>query len=171
MISTIGLGMEPRPMAKIQKSLLINEDLVRLLDAHAKRTGASFTRQVTAAVIQYLFSDPNGPLPRWMELAVELDDASITADGIIDECEDYARHEWSVINDADQQTGASGVRTRSNAFVQIERWRTAVHQEWEKMQSRSEKDPVEKIVAHWAGAYRPTAELERDLGSRKPKKE
>jgi len=67
-------GTEAPNVAKTQKTFYLDDDLIRLLNAHAKRTGASFTRQVTAAVIQYLFSDPNGPLPRWMELAVELDD-------------------------------------------------------------------------------------------------
>jgi len=163
---TTGAGMEPRQiMAKIQKSLLINEDLVRLLEAHAKRTGASFTRQVTAAVIQYLFSDPQGPRPRWMEVAVELDDAHITVDGIIDECAAYANMEWSVINDEDQQTGKAGERARSSAFAQIAEWRAKVHNEWEHMQARAEKDPVDKVTAFWNAAD--AAHLESELGAYK----
>jgi hypothetical protein len=77
MNAATGVGTESKQMAKVQKSLLINEDLVRLLDAHAKLTGASFTRQVTAAVLQYLFSDPSGPNRSWMEFAVELDSGEL----------------------------------------------------------------------------------------------
>lgn len=60
-------------VAKVQKSLLLNEDLVKLIDAQGKFTGASFTRIMTAAVIQYFFSDPIGPDTRWMECAVEIE--------------------------------------------------------------------------------------------------
>jgi len=164
---TTGAGMEPRQMAKIQKSLLINEDLVRLLEAHAKRTGASFTRQMTAAAIQYLFDDPQGPRHRWMQLAVELDEGHTTIEGIIGDCADHAHLEWSVINDSDKESGAAGVKARSNAFIEIERWRSKVHDEWEAMQARTEKDPVDKVAAFWQAMY--TAHLERELSARKSK--
>ncbi len=60
-------------MAKVSKSLMLNEDLSRLLDAQAKATGANFTRLVTAAIIQYLFTKPDGPEPHWMKMAVEIE--------------------------------------------------------------------------------------------------
>jgi len=143
-------GMEATSLSKTQKTFYLDDDLIRLLNAHARRTGASFTRQVTAAVIQYLFSDPAGPRPRWMSLAVELDEGHIAVDGIIDECVAEAHIQWSVVNDEDQQSGPSGVRARSDAFAEIERWRAAVHTEFEKMRSRPEEDPVEKVIAQWA---------------------
>jgi hypothetical protein len=60
-------------MAKVQKTFLINEELHRLVRDHENQTGASFTRTVTAALLQYFFQDPEGPNPVWMEEAIGLE--------------------------------------------------------------------------------------------------
>lgn len=81
----------PTLMAKVQKSLLVPEDLNKRLSQLEQRSGATFTRVAIAALLQYLYSSPEdeGPDPLWMEFAVKLDRGEITLDALHNE---YARH-------------------------------------------------------------------------------
>jgi len=65
-------------MAKAQKTVMVPEDLYRVAQKIEEATGASFTRTVTAALIQYLFQDACGPDPVWMRLAVALERGDVT---------------------------------------------------------------------------------------------
>jgi len=59
---------------KKQKTVLLHDDLCGLLEAHEGFIGANFTRIITAAVLQYIFSDLiSGPHTEWMSFAVALD--------------------------------------------------------------------------------------------------
>ncbi len=152
-------GMESGAMSKVQKSLLINEDLVRLLDAHAKRKGASFTRQVTAAVLQYLFTEPSGPQEIWMQYAVGLDDGEFTVGDMPAKREEDLDLELEVVRQADQKFIAEHRQNfpekelvkllRAFESTGYEGARRSAQDEWEAMGGRSEKDPVDRIVAHW----------------------
>ena len=68
-------------MPKIQKSFMVNEDLYQLVEALEHKSGASFTRIVTAALFSYMFrtfQDPregefHGADPLWIELVVSVE--------------------------------------------------------------------------------------------------
>ena len=91
------------PMAKVQKSFMLNEDLDRLVRALEERSGSNFTRIMHAALMAYLcdsFYDleegrSNAPDVVWMRLAVlvdrgeiELGDIPITLlDSIVESCD------------------------------------------------------------------------------------
>jgi hypothetical protein len=66
-------------MGKIQKSLMLHPHLCAILDAHQAATGVSFTRILTAAILQYFYADMNGPDPYWMKIAtgIERGDLSV----------------------------------------------------------------------------------------------
>lgn len=66
-------------MAKISKSLYLNDDLCRLMDAQQEHTGASFTRIVTAAILQYFFGNYTfGPSQFWLKLATRFERGDVT---------------------------------------------------------------------------------------------
>ena len=74
-------------MAKTQKTFLLNSELLELVDKVSERTGANFTRIVTAALLQYIFDPalhpeervPDGPIAaEWMTFAVRLERGDIS---------------------------------------------------------------------------------------------
>lgn len=67
---TTDKGMEPKAMAKAQKTVMIPEDLYRMFAEQEKRTGVTFARQATAAFCAYFFTSRNGPDPLWIEAVV-----------------------------------------------------------------------------------------------------
>ena len=72
---------ETHPMAKVQKTFYLNEELDRVIDALTQGTGASFTKIVTASLIKYLFGDfllPRNQDQLWMRLAVALERGDLT---------------------------------------------------------------------------------------------
>ena len=68
-------------MGKVQKSLMLTEDLYKLVQVVEEKSGASFTRIMTAGLLSYLFGafqNPvkgagKGPDPVWMRWAVLLE--------------------------------------------------------------------------------------------------
>lgn len=68
--------VETRSMPKKQKTFYLNEELSKLVDAYVASTGASFTKIVTAALLQYFFESTR-PDPRWMKVAVGLERGDI----------------------------------------------------------------------------------------------
>lgn len=97
---------EERNMAKIQKSFYLNPDFCELIADYEKRTGASFTRVMTASSLSFLFGGylymepppqehwldddtPPGDTPKphagWMELAVALERGEISISDVIPE--------------------------------------------------------------------------------------
>ena len=85
-------------MAKVQKSFFLHEDLDKLVQLIEERSGASFTRTVTAALIRYIFDGANdpqpaamfGPDPVWMQIAVALERGRLAVDDIPDEMHNLA---------------------------------------------------------------------------------
>lgn len=82
--------VEPSAMAKTQKTFYLNDDLGKLVAVIEQRSGASFTRIVTAALICYLFegfkdsepASPDSPNTDWMSLAMDLERGKVTVDNI-----------------------------------------------------------------------------------------
>ena len=74
-------------VAKVNKSLLVPEDLNERLSEFEGRTGVTFTRLAVASLLQYLYSNPEdeGPDPIWIQFAVRLDRGEITLDRLHDE--------------------------------------------------------------------------------------
>jgi hypothetical protein len=65
-------------MAKVQKTFYLNEELNQLIEAITESTGASFTKIVTAALIQHLLGKLDRPDPRWMRLCHALETGTLT---------------------------------------------------------------------------------------------
>jgi hypothetical protein len=70
-------------MAKVSKSLYLNDQLSQVVDAVSESTGATFTKIVTASLIQYLFGDLEPPSPSWMRLAMALERGDSTVPEIV----------------------------------------------------------------------------------------
>ena len=71
-------GTETQPVAKTQKTFYLNDDLAQVVDTVATSTGASFTKIVTAALIENLLGGGGPPSPRWMRLATALERGDMT---------------------------------------------------------------------------------------------
>ncbi len=65
-------------MAKKQINAWIDDAIVRLVQEAPGTTGATMTRHVQAALLQYLFSFPHGPSERWMRAALAVEEGRIT---------------------------------------------------------------------------------------------
>ncbi|MEK6674657.1 MAG: hypothetical protein AABZ47_03270 [Planctomycetota bacterium] len=65
-------------MAKKQRSLLLDDRLSQLIDAMQLGSGATFTRIVSAALLQFIFDDSPGSDARWIRFAVQLERGDIT---------------------------------------------------------------------------------------------
>jgi len=73
-------------MGKVQKSLMLPEELHRIVQTLEDKQGASFTRIMTAALLQYLFhryiqeesSPGGGPEQGWMKLAIFVERGTYT---------------------------------------------------------------------------------------------
>lgn len=87
---------EVRTMAKTQKTLYFNPGLTEVVDAHSEATGASFTKIVTAALLNYFFNDIDasatscvGPDPLWMKLVWGLENGHFPIEQV----------PWKIISD------------------------------------------------------------------------
>ena|GEM_PF-7086972 len=132
-------------VAKTQRSFYLNDDLSRLLEAHSKATGASFTRMMTAAVLKYLFTHPSGPGSEWMEHAVSLELGEITVGDMPHQRANLVTAEGlrdSTILHDDPQEIAEDRSTRLRKM----------HASFTNMMRRSGDDPVQKIIDHWTEA-------------------
>ncbi len=69
-------------MAKVQKTVMVLEDLHRVACEFEIKTGANFTRIVTAALLEYLI-EGLPPHPRWMSYAVALERGDTTLTKIL----------------------------------------------------------------------------------------
>lgn len=70
---------EARPVAKAQKTMMVPEDLYRLIAEQERRAGATFTRQAIAAFMQYFFTDPlSSPDHLWMRAAIAVENGEIS---------------------------------------------------------------------------------------------
>ena len=71
-------GGERSGMAKVSKSLFLNEEISRLVDQYQDEKGLSFTRIVTAALLQFLLDGFHGADDKWVRQATRLDKGQTT---------------------------------------------------------------------------------------------
>lgn len=71
-----------QPRNKTAKAVLLDHDLVALLDAHERLTGATFQRTILAALAQYFLVHPSGPDYRFNQAAVALDKGTMAPDQV-----------------------------------------------------------------------------------------
>lgn len=91
--------MEPRPhpedmptMGKTQKTIILNDDLSRLVQASADKIGASFQRIVQTALLEFFFNSTTGPDKAWVAASVSLEKGKVQlVDVPIQVFEDYAK--------------------------------------------------------------------------------
>lgn len=142
---------ERTTMAKVQKGLLLNEELAQLIDAIANTTGASFTKIVTAALVQHLLGDLGPPRPRWMRLAVALEHGDLDLRGVLHtiqdeklaDCEanlEYARRcKWNeAITDTHLAWCDDARSMRMGRTLELR-----------KILDDLSSDPLEAIIARW----------------------
>ncbi len=73
-------------VAKVQKTIMVHEDLYRVIEAIEAKSGASFPRIVTAALLQHVLQtfanpevdQPHGPESTWMNAAVLLERGEVS---------------------------------------------------------------------------------------------
>lgn len=141
---TAGLErMEPRGMRKVQKTVMIPEDLYRLISHIEKTTGASFTRLTIAGLLQHLFSDPTGPNPAWMEYTVSLELGEIRVSDLPREREKD--------NNALALSHAEVVDKEHN-IMEIPQDAPGVwaSEQWKRMMQADGDDGIAKIIRYWS---------------------
>ena len=138
------LRTELTGMAKSQKTFYLNDDLTRLLDHISKRSGASFTRLVTAALLSYVFETPEGPADLWMQYAVSLDLGELSVGDIPKyRQEDHTCEALSRRSDREHEVTGQ----EDTAIAEHRRaW-----SRWKRITEADGDDPVEKIMRYWAG--------------------
>ena len=63
---------------KTQKGFHLDNELLARFAALEELHGASFTRLMSAAALQYLFANPDGPDTIWMQAAVAMNNGKLT---------------------------------------------------------------------------------------------
>jgi hypothetical protein len=130
-------------MGKSQKAFLIPEDLARVIEAHQKATGATFTRVMIAALLQHFFQDPEGPNPVWMEdaMGIELGEHGV-GDMVevrkgIETADAQAAKRWLEQNEAPEDY--------CNMVFKIAKRRWS---DWNKIAQMPGDDPIQKIIEY-----------------------
>lgn len=111
---------------KSQKNFWLDNDLLEWLDDHISLTGASATRIISAALLDYFFEHADGPDPLWMQQVValekgEADIHDIPKSFVRSKLEDAERRlAFAESNNAPEQ-GLQALR------AEIRQWRAAAH--------------------------------------------
>lgn len=130
---------EAKIVGKSQKTVYLDDDLISLLQAQSKASGASLTRMITAAVIQYLFTNPDGPIPYWMEFAVSLELADIDV-GMIPR----QRKSDSIADELARREMYPGIEELDIPDNSVE-----MDAKWRKHCGAVKDDPIPRIIAAW----------------------
>ena len=131
-----------KTMAKMQKTVMVPEDLYRLLQSCEKQSGASFTRITVAALLQYLFTRSEGPDPLWMEYAVSLELGEI---GVGDMPKQRMQE---AVADGAGDVGSSRI-TETGKAKEVDSHARRRWSQWRKITRRPGDDDVQKIIDHW----------------------
>ena len=134
-------------MAKKQRSLLLDEDLARLIDAFQGTTGATYTRVITAAVVQYFFDHPH-PDAKWMQVAVALERGDLTVGDIRVKLAESTIRNCKDVLDEFTRTAES-----PDTDPAVERFRRELHEHEQSLEEWRAKiakagDPMEALLAH-----------------------
>lgn len=118
-------------MPKIQKSFMVQEDLYRLIEAVESRSGANFTRIVTAALLSYLFrafEEPEqgmsrGPDPLWLQMVVGVDRGDVEIGDIplslLDRWIDLRRRYLTSLTEEDPEKHKDQIAALSKELKQV----------------------------------------------------
>lgn len=142
---------EPRGMAKAQKSMMVPEDLYKLIADREAQTGTTFTRQAIAAFLAYFFAEPPGPNPFWMQMAIAIEkgEASV-GDTLLLAAEDdfrWADAELKMWEEYAQQNPPN--RDFLTAY-ETRRWLAKQKVLRCRNILKMDKDPIEALLAYWA---------------------
>ena len=131
-----------RTMAKVQKTVMVPEDLYRLVQSFEKQTGASFTRITIAALLQYLFTRPEGPDPLWMEHAVSLELGEVqVGDMSAKRMNDLSADTYGQVGSTEVGPGAKVKEVDSDTRRSWSRWK--------KIAKHPGDDPLQTIIDFW----------------------
>ncbi len=132
-----------RSMPKVQKTVMVPDDLYRLIAEFEKRTGASFTRITLAALLQSFFQELDGPSDQWMEYAVSLELGEIEIADV------PAKRVQDLIADALAEIGNTEVKAGQNV-KEVPPDARQRGSKWRKMIASREEDAVQKIIDYRA---------------------
>lgn len=157
-------------MATKQRSVNVPLDLNQLVKAHEARAGATFNRQVVAALLQFTLSKPSGPSKFWTEQAVLLQNGETTIADILKRCESEARWMHGILEHA--ESVVEGLRDR---VPQLDDEGKAAVQEclknliglisgtrldiagWMQVLEHSGDDVLAALIAYWSEPVRQAA--------------
>ena len=156
-------AQEPKRMAKAQKTMMVPEDLYKLIASQERTKGATFTRQAVAALLAYFFTEPDGPDPLWMEAVVAVENGDLKIGQVpqwyaknkfaetnarIAQCESDMRSEDPAIADP-----ADMLRKRLVTWDKA-KW-SALVRLWSDIEN-SANDTVDGLIARWYSARMPS---------------
>ena len=155
-------GRDPK-MAKKQRSLLLDENLARLVDAYQQITGATFTRVIAAALIQYLLDRASGPDSRWMRFAVALERGDVTLPDIsLQNAEQKVAEKTRLLEQApnrshyvDVKKHPTEVNDTYTAWCREQRDLLLGYYGGYSKCIKQASDPMQPIINHWAKAPSP----------------
>jgi len=153
--------MEREPMAKVQKGIMVPEDLYRLIADHERRTGGTFTRITVAALLQFFLSRPEGHDAAWINYAVALEKGERTVSEVaIGQAKDRVlnAHTRARTVKGCVDNGTMHKEALTPALRELEDARGVLAQ-WESIAAREGDDMIAKIIADR------TEKREQKLGS------
>ena len=144
-------------MGKAQKTMMVPEDLYRLISAQERQTGSTFTRQAIAAFLQYFFADPNGPDPIWMNAVIAIENGEISLADLVAERKRSVEIKIDIVNKSADRCASNAEKAGKDVYVaRLEGFHSIFSGElentagnWGMILARPELDPVEKIAAFW----------------------
>lgn len=152
--------MEAPAVAKSQKTFYLEDHVARLLDAYQRRTGATFTRAVTAALLQFLLSEPSGPDQEWMEFAVDLEDGLSSIEDIISSRQQELTARGLFLTEGFR--GVVNAKWGTGVTIDAALWSSlnaeteGAWTQWKRVLEREGTDAIDKLIAHWSSKERPT---------------
>ena len=145
---------DSHPMGKAQKTMMVPEDLYKLIDFKERTTGTTFTRQTVAALLAYFFTEPDGPDPLWMEAVIAVENGEISIDDVptwyARRRIDHAREQAERVRAAMRKDPAKRSLQLNLDFwegAEMGRW-MQLSQKWHEIRESTEST-VHGLIAHW----------------------
>ena len=146
-------------MSRVQKSMMVPDDLYRLIQTIEEKSGATFTRILTAALIAYLFEDMKnaglhddlgttpGPDHVWVRLAVLIERGDLEVADIPIALLDRTSETCEIMSrDEDPNTDRAKLRQKRITSVKgLKRaWKNRIEDDGGKMEAL-----IESIKSRW----------------------
>jgi len=138
-------------MGKAQKTMMVPEDLYKLIEYQEQRTGATFTRQAVAALLRYFLSEPTGPDSIWMRMAIALERGNLR---VMDVGLEVAKERvlsataHARVMKEHVDAGSANPLAMDECYARMHEARAAMN-EWEAALKRAD-DPLKALFAYWA---------------------